>query len=65
MKAVSPRTVRVDVTSEQFGRLREEVFCNQGMSEEQRRRAVRKVLPLPTDGSRVDLYCDGRFVGTV
>jgi hypothetical protein len=62
---LSTRTVRIDVNSEQFGRLRQEVFCNQGLSEEQRRRAVRKIVPLPTDGSRVDLYCDGKFVGAV
>ena len=65
MIPVSTRTVRLDVTSQQLGRLRQEVFCNQRLSGEQRRRAVRKVLPLPLDGSRVDLYCEGKFVGTV
>lgn len=59
------RTVRIDVNSEQFGRLRQEVFCNQRLNEVQRRREVRKILPLPLDGSKVDLYCDGKFVGTV
>lgn len=59
------RTVRVDVNSEQFGRLRQEVFCNQRLNDVQRRREVRKVLPLPLDGSKVDLYCDGEYVGTV
>jgi hypothetical protein len=59
------KTVRVDVNSEQFGKLRQEVFCNQRLNEVQRRREVRKILPLPQDGSKVDLYCDGKFVGTV
>ncbi len=59
------RSVRIDVTSQQLGRLRQEVFCNQQMSAEQRRRALRKTLPMPADGSRVDLYCDGNFVGAV
>jgi len=59
------KTVRIDVTSEQFGRLRREVFCNQKLNEVQRRQEVKKVLPLPLDGSKVDLYCDGEFVGTV
>lgn len=62
---MSMRTVRIDVNSEQFGRLRQEVFCNQRLNEVQRRREVKKVLSLPLDGSKVDLYCDGEFVGTV
>lgn len=62
---MSTKRVRIDVTSQQSCRLRQEVFCNQRLSEEQRRRAVRRVLPLPTDGSRVELYCDGKFVGAV
>lgn len=62
---MTAKTVRIDVTSLQFGRLRQEVFCNQGLSVGQRRKAVRRVLPLPTDGSRVDLYCEGKFVGAV
>jgi hypothetical protein len=62
---MSKKRVRIDVSREQLGRLRQEVLCNQELSEEQRRRAVREVLPLPTDGSRVDLYCDGDFVGTL
>ena len=65
VRTMSAKTVRIDVTSLQFGRLRQEVFCNQRLSGEQRRRAVKKVLPLPADGSRVDLYCDGKFVGAV
>ncbi len=65
MIPMSTKTVRIDVTSEQIGRLRQEVFCNQRLSEVERRKAVRKVLPLPLDGSRVDLYCDGKFVGAV
>ncbi len=59
------KTVRIDVNSDQFGRLRQEVFCNQRLNGVQRRREVRKVVPLPSDGSKVDLYCDGKFVGTV
>lgn len=59
------KTVRIDVTSVQFGRLRQDVFCNQRLSVGERRKAVRRVLPLPANGSRVDLYCEGRFVGAV
>lgn len=59
------KSVRIDVNSQQLGRLRQEVLCNQQLSAEQRRRALRKTLPMPADGSRVDLYCDGNFVGAV
>ena len=59
------KTVRIDVDSEQVGKLRQEVFCNQRLTETQRRREVRRVVPLPLDGSKVDLYCDGEFVGTI
>ncbi len=59
------RTIRIDVDSEQFGKLRQEVFCNQQMTDVQRRREVRKIFPLPLDGTKVDLYCDGEYVGTV
>ena len=59
------KTVRIDVDREQFGRLREEVFCNQQLTEMERRREVRKIFPLPLDGSKVDLYCDGQYVGTI
>lgn len=62
---MSRKCVRIDVTNQQLSKLRQEVFCNQRLSGEQRRRAVRRVLPLPTDGSRVDLYCEGKFVGAV
>lgn len=59
------KTVRIDVNSDQLGTLRREVFCNQRLNEVQRRKEVKKVLPLPSDGSKVDLYCDGEFVGSV
>ena len=59
------KSVRIEVNSQQLGRLRQEVLCNQQLSAEQRRRALRKTLPMPADGSRVDLYCDGKFVGAV
>lgn len=55
----------MDLTDLQFGRLRQEVFCNQRLSVEERRKAVRRIVPLPTDGSQVDLFCDGKFVGAV
>ncbi len=59
------KTVRVDVTGEQFASLRQEVFCNQQLSVRQRRLEVGKLVALPKDGSRVDLYLDGVFVGTI
>lgn len=65
MIPMNKKCVRIDVTSEQFSRLRQEVFCNLGLSGEDRRRAVKKALLLPADGSRVDLYCEGKFVGAV
>ncbi len=58
-------SVRIDVTDQQLERLRQEVLCNQMLSREQRRKQVRKIVPLPTDGSLVDLYCHGEFVGAV
>lgn len=62
---MSTKTVRIDVTGEQLGRLRREVFCNQTLNEVQRRKEVKKIVPLPLDGSKIDLYCDGEFVGSV
>ena len=59
------KRIRINVTSQQLGRLRREVLCNQQMSTEQRRGVLRKTLPIPPDGSRVDLYCDGNFVGAL
>lgn len=59
------RTIRIDVDSEQVGKLRQEVFCNQRLTETQRRKEVKRLVPLPLDGSKVDLYCDGEFVGTI
>jgi hypothetical protein len=59
------KNLRIDLDSEQVDKLRLEVFCNQRLSEVQRRREVRKVLPLPQDGSKVDLFCDGQYVATV
>ena len=62
---MTTKTVRIDVTSHQFGRLRQDVFCNQKLSQSQRRKVVRRAFRLPADGSRVDLYCEGKFVGAV
>lgn len=59
------KVVRIDVTGEQLARLRREVLCNQQLSPEQRRRVLRKTLPIPADGSRVHLYCDGNFVAAI
>lgn len=65
MKTMTKKTVRIEVNSQQITSIRQEVFCNPRLSEEQRRRAVRRIISLPGDGSRVDLYHDGNFVGTV
>jgi len=62
---VSKKRVRIDVTSQQSSRLIHDVFCNVRLSGAERRRAVRKELPLPADGSQVDLYCQGKYVGAV
>ncbi len=62
---MSTRSVHIDVTIEQLDTLRREVFCNQQLSGEQRRKEAKKVLTLPTDGSRVDLYCEGAFGGAI
>jgi hypothetical protein len=62
---VSKKRVRIDVTIQQSSRLREEVFGNLRLSGVERRRVVRKEFPIPADGSPVDLYCDGQFVGEV
>ncbi len=57
--------MRVDVTPEQWDRLRREVLARPGLSGEQRRRAARVLVPLPTNGAGVDLFCDGKFVGAL
>ncbi|MCL4465299.1 MAG: hypothetical protein M1401_11225 [Chloroflexi bacterium] len=62
---MSKKAVRINVTNEQSGRLLQDVFSNVRLSGPERRLAVRKELPLPADGSRVDLYCQGKFVGAV
>ncbi len=62
---MAKKTVRVDVAGEQFAALRQEIFCNHQLSGGQRRQQVGKLVPLPKDGSRVDLYLDGDFVGTI
>jgi hypothetical protein len=59
------KLVRIDVTRPQIGRLRDEVFCNQRLSQVQRRKAASRVVSLPRDGSRVDFFCEGEFVGSV
>lgn len=65
MYPLSKKCVRINVNSEQSSKLRLEVFGNLSLSGVERRKAVGKALPIPTDGSRVDLYCDGQFVGEV
>ena len=62
---MSKKPVRIEVTSEQLDVLRREVLCNHRLSGEQRRRAAKRILPFPADGSHVDLYFDGRLVGSV
>jgi hypothetical protein len=57
--------VRFDVTREKSDKIREEVFGNPACSSVDRRKALRKFLPIPADGSRVDVYSDGDFVGAV
>lgn len=59
------KAVRIEVTSQQLSKLRQEVFSNLRLCGQERRRAVKNVLPLPADGSPVEMYCDGKFVGTV
>ena len=59
------KRVRVDVTTQQWDRLRKEVLGQPGLSGEQRRRAARLLVPLPTNGAGVDLFCDGKFVGAL
>jgi hypothetical protein len=63
--AMAKKRVRIEVTRQVLGRLREEVLCNQHLSSQQRRWAVKRLMPLPTDGSPVDLYCDGEYLGAV
>lgn len=53
----------IEVTSGQLVRLRQEVFSNLGLSGEQRRKAAKKILALPADGSPIDLFYDGKLVG--
>lgn len=62
---MSSKRVRIEVTSEQWDRLHQEVFSDLRLSGEQRRRAAKRVLPLPENGSPVDLFYDGKFVGAL
>ncbi len=62
---MSRKSVKINVTSEQLGRLRQDVFCNAQLSMEQRRNVVKRLIPFPANGSSVDLWCDGKYVGTV
>ncbi|MHB1134361.1 MAG: hypothetical protein ACYC4L_18475 [Chloroflexota bacterium] len=59
------KRLRVDITSEQSSKLREEVFSNVRLTDVERRKAVRRALTLPTDGSHVELYCNGQSIGAV
>ena len=59
------KRVRVEVTIEQFKVLRQEVFSNVALSGEQRRRAAKRVLLLPLDGSPIDLFHEGKFLGAL
>ena len=65
MISLRKKRVRIEVTREQFDRLRQEVFSNLGLSGEQRRRVARKLLPLPLDGSQIDLFYQGALLGTL
>ncbi len=65
MSGTSGKRVRIDVTSQQFSRLHKEIFSDLRLSEVQRRRAAREIVSLPSDGSPVDLYCDGKFVASL
>ena len=62
---MSNKHIRIDVTEEQVVRLRQKVLSNLQLSGEQRRAAAKNVLLLPQDGSPVDLYCGGKFVGAL
>jgi len=59
------KRVRVDITEQQLARLHKEVFSQAQLSGEQRRKSARAVIPLPSTGAPVDLFCDGRFVGAL
>ena len=59
------KRVHIDLTMLQLAGLRREVLSNLQLSSEQRRRAIKKALSLPGNGTPVDLYYDGRFVATV
>jgi len=59
------RRVRIEVTGEQFEVLRKQVFGNLALSGEQRRRETKKVLLIPAGGNPVDLYHEGKFLGSL
>ena len=62
---MSDKRVRIDVTKEDLNALRRKVFSNLQLSGEERRRAAKAILVLPRDGSTVDIYFEGQFVGTL
>ena len=61
---VANKRVRIDVTSDQVVRLRA-VFADATLPAERRRRMAKRILPLPSDGTPVDLYHEGQFVGAL
>ena len=57
------KRVRIDLTSEQLGNLRRAVFANVALSAVLRRQAAKRILPLPSNGTPIDFYYDGQFIG--
>ena len=59
------KRIRIEITTAQWARLQPVVFSQLKLSEVQRRRVARTLIPLPSNGAAVDIFYDGRFVGAL
>jgi hypothetical protein len=57
------KRVRVDLTDQQLAGLRRDVLANVALSAELRRQAAKRILPLPTNGARIDFYHEDQYIG--
>lgn len=62
---MASKRVRMEVTTDQWGKLSREVFSKPMLSGEQRRKAAKSLIHLPNNGAAVDVFCEGRFVGVL
>jgi hypothetical protein len=59
------KRVRINLTDDQLAGLRQAVFANVNLSNELRRQAAKRILPLPSNGTPIDFYHHDQFIGQV